>query len=338
LTECNWDNECGALGPPKCWHLNSWDGMLNHNDNFDRILNAVPLLLQISTGQDWMNLCQEIADRLNEIAMAEEYGAISNWPTLRSPKTDYDGSHNDLIAFFYFMSFYVASVFVFLNLFVAVLLENFEMNFESELLDLSVAHVEQFKRIWTEVTEGPRHDSIHISEIRALVEGIRDNPMSPTSSSGAESPRTPRSHKRDPSPFVQVLDDSNWFNRLMFELGCTPDDVNSDMEIGFHQLLLGLTLLQHTYEGLAYKENRRKMAEIEDRAQEYARHIIVAYINCWRVCKVVPDVDTLGREYKTEARKQTYRCAARAARDMLVDSAIRTNKLMKATEFQAMVD
>lgn len=342
LTECNWDNECGALGPPQCWKMNAWDGNLNNNDNFDSILNAVPLLVQISTGQDWMVLCQEIADRLNEIQMAEEYGAISNWPTMRLPKSDYGGSTNDMISFFYFMSFYVAAVFVFLNLFVAVLLENFEMNFESELLDLNVAHVEEFKQIWTQVTEGPRHDSIHISGIRTLVETIRDNPSpkSPastgTQSDGASSPRTPRSSKRDRSVFVRVLDDANWFNRLMFELGCTPDDVNSDMTIGFHQLLLGLTLLQHTYEGLGYKENMRKLKAIENRTQEYARHVIVAYVRCWIVCKRVPEVDTLGREYKTEARRTQYRLAARCAREMVVDSAIRTNKLLKAAELQSM--
>ena len=350
LTECKWDNECGALGPPECWHPNSWDGLLNKVDNFDNIWNAVPLLFQISSGQDWMSLCQEVGNRLNEIDMADRYGAFSDWPNT----SEYDSSGNEIVAFFYFMSFYVAAVFVFLNLFVAVLLENFEMNFESEQLDLNVAHVEQFKRIWTEVTEGPRHESIHISEIRPLVEKIRDQPMSPRSSGrmsrnnssdepdptsqGGTSPRTPRSSKRDPSPFVQVLEDKNWFNRLMFELGCTPDDVNSDMEIGFHQLLLGLTLLQHTYEGLAFKENMEKKQQIEDRTLTYATHVITAYVRCYKICREVPEVDEFGREFKTEERKKAFRTAAVAARNMLVDSAIRTNKLLKATELQAMQD
>merc|ERR1711871_878258 len=170
--------------------------MLNKNDNFDDIFNSFKLLFQISTGQDRMNLCKEVKLRLDDVEPAAE-------------------SKHDMMTFFYFMSFYVASVFVFLNLFVAVLLENFEMNFESELLDLNPAHVEQFKRIWTDVTEHPKHDCIHISKIRSLVEKIRDNPMSPRSPSivrspsadGSRSPGSPRSSRREPSPFAQVLDD-----------------------------------------------------------------------------------------------------------------------------------
>ena len=344
MTECNWDNACGALGPPECWHPSSWDGMLNKNDNFDDIFNAVALLFQISTGQDWMNMCMEVSARLNDIFMAEVYGASSTWPA----PADFEEYGNDLTSFMFFMTFYVAAVFVFLNLFVAVLLENFEMNFESEQLDLNVAHIEQFKKTWTEVTDGPKHESIHISQIRELVEMLRNSPSSPkspamsrnssTDSSGNVSPRTPRSSKKDPSPLITILDDPNWFNRLMFELDCSPDDVNSDMSIGFHQLLLGLTLLQHTYEGLDFETNQNKLENIEARAQDYAANVIGAYIRCWKVTRNVPPVDSLGREYKTEDEKRVYRAAAVCARIMVVDAAVRTNKLLEANELVALVD
>ena len=323
LRACNWTNSCGRLGPPECWHPNSWGGMLNKNDNFDDIFNSFKLLFQISTGQDWMNLCKEVKLRLDDVEPAAE-------------------STHDMLTFFYFMSFYVASVFVFLNLFVAVLLENFEMNFESELLDLNPAHVEQFKRIWTDVTEHPKHDCIHISKIRSLVEKIRDNPMSPRSPSivrspsadGSRSPGSPRSSRREPSPFAQILDDENWFNRLIFELGAKPKDVHADVKVGFHELLLALTLLQHSYEGLAYKDAKKKEMEMERRAQEYAAHVITAFVRCRRVCReaAVGWTDSLGRTYDTPGRVETFQKAAWCARTMLVDSAVRTNKIAKASE------
>eukprot|EP01045_Picozoa_sp_COSAG04_P015293 COSAG04_NODE_1198_length_7778_cov_17.966402_2_plen_599_part_00 len=151
---------------------------------------------------------------------------------------------------------------------------------------------------------------------------------------GSRSPGSPRSSRREPSPFAQTLDDENWFNRLIFELGAKPKDVHADVTVGFHELLLALTLLQHSYEGLAYKDAKKKEMEMERRAQEYAAHVITAFVRCRRVCReaAVGWTDSLGRTYDSAGRVEAFQKAAWCARTMLVDSAVRTNKIAKASE------
>ena len=83
---------------------------INDNDNFDNVVNAMCLLFQISTGQDFMNLTYEME--------------IAGQP----------------LVFAYFCSFIITSIWVFFNLFVAVLLENFENNFTAAEMELRSSH------------------------------------------------------------------------------------------------------------------------------------------------------------------------------------------------------
>ena len=112
----------GVLGMQYFWDCAQQPGpevgFLNANDNFKDIIHSMRFLFQISTGQDFMNAAYEL----------ENAGAR--------------------YAFYYFGSFVVISIWMFSNLFVAVLLENFEINFTTENLELHDDDVAAFKEEW----------------------------------------------------------------------------------------------------------------------------------------------------------------------------------------------
>ena len=70
---------------------------INDEDNFGDIFHAIMLLYQIATGQDYVSIYSELAH-----------------------------VHKKPLPFAFFAVFNIVAVFVFLNLFVAVLLEKFE--------------------------------------------------------------------------------------------------------------------------------------------------------------------------------------------------------------------
>ena len=102
---------------------------INESQNFADIFHAMQFLYQIATGQDFITVVREL-----------------------------DEVHDAPAPFFYFFTFYILSIFVFLNLFVAVLLEKFESEFgvseddddEEEVDGFSITKQEliRFRDIW----------------------------------------------------------------------------------------------------------------------------------------------------------------------------------------------
>jgi hypothetical protein len=103
------------------------ENKISELDNFSNIGRAMMLLFQIATGQDFISF-------VNELRFV----------------------HKAPIPFFFFGSFYVMSIFVFLNLFVAVLLEKFEREFGDADDDLGVTAQElrDFQRTWIQHIQG----------------------------------------------------------------------------------------------------------------------------------------------------------------------------------------
>jgi Ca2+-binding EF-hand superfamily protein len=281
----------GQIGPRECWYPAEWsqEGFLNKNDNFDNVWNAFRLLFQISTGQDWANLMDEIRQRLDDLEPSQ-------------------GTLHAVGVFSYFCTFYVATAFVFLNLFVAVLLENFEMNFEAHMLDLKEDHIEEFREVWVEHTSNQDESTVGISDLQSIIDGLQ---------------------KRG-NPLGDLAADSNWKNRLLFELDVGADHV--DARVGFHQVLLGITLLLHTYDGLSYEDMRFKLERIQRRTEMHSARILTAFLRSNVAHKNIPDVDVYGRPLDTDSRKQAYRAGVDMCRLMVVDAAVRTNKLALQTE------
>lgn len=100
----------------------------------------------------------------------------------------------------FFSIFYIISNFVFLNLFIALLLENFEYNWSVDFI-VNEADVHDFKDRWHAATDA-RDESkpLALQHVRGFVEGLAGTFA------------------------VLTRADPFWFNRLLLELDLTPDD------------------------------------------------------------------------------------------------------------------
>ncbi|XP_043982846.1 dihydropyridine-sensitive L-type skeletal muscle calcium channel subunit alpha-1-like [Gambusia affinis] len=109
---------------------------INRNNNFQTFPQAVLMLFRCATGEAWQ-----------DVMMASMYGKKCD------PKSDFlPGEENTCgsnFAVFYFLSFYCLCAFLILNLFVAVIMDNFDYLTRDWSL-LGPHHLDEFKKIWAE--------------------------------------------------------------------------------------------------------------------------------------------------------------------------------------------
>ncbi|XP_053485633.1 voltage-dependent R-type calcium channel subunit alpha-1E [Ictalurus furcatus] len=114
---------------------------INQHNNFKTFFGALMLLFRSATGESW----QEIM--LSCLASQECEPDPSIAPPFVSP--DHEGGCGTDFAYFYFVSFIFFSSFLMLNLFVAVIMDNFEyLTRDSSIL--GPHHLDEFVRIWGE--------------------------------------------------------------------------------------------------------------------------------------------------------------------------------------------
>ncbi|XP_062407950.1 voltage-dependent R-type calcium channel subunit alpha-1E-like [Sardina pilchardus] len=114
---------------------------INQHNNFKTFFGALMLLFRSATGESW----QEIM--LSCLAGRECEPDPSIAPPFTSP--DHQGGCGTDFAYFYFVSFIFFSSFLMLNLFVAVIMDNFEyLTRDSSIL--GPHHLDEFVRIWGE--------------------------------------------------------------------------------------------------------------------------------------------------------------------------------------------
>uniref|UniRef100_A0AAY4DNH3 Voltage-dependent calcium channel type A subunit alpha-1 n=1 Tax=Denticeps clupeoides TaxID=299321 RepID=A0AAY4DNH3_9TELE len=114
---------------------------INQHNNFKTFFSALMLLFRSATGESW----QEIM--LSCLAGQECEPDPSIAPPFMSP--DHEGGCGTDFAYFYFVSFIFFSSFLMLNLFVAVIMDNFEyLTRDSSIL--GPHHLDEFVRIWGE--------------------------------------------------------------------------------------------------------------------------------------------------------------------------------------------
>ncbi|XP_030647627.1 voltage-dependent R-type calcium channel subunit alpha-1E [Chanos chanos] len=114
---------------------------INQHNNFKTFSGALMLLFRSATGESW----QEIM--LSCLGGKECEPDPSIAPPFTSP--DHEGGCGTDFAYFYFVSFIFFSSFLMLNLFVAVIMDNFEyLTRDSSIL--GPHHLDEFVRIWGE--------------------------------------------------------------------------------------------------------------------------------------------------------------------------------------------
>ncbi|XP_074500500.1 calcium channel, voltage-dependent, L type, alpha 1S subunit, b [Sebastes fasciatus] len=109
---------------------------INRNNNFQTFPQAVLMLFRCATGEAWQ-----------EVMMASMYGKKCDPKSDFLPGEEYTCGSN--FAVFYFLSFYCLCAFLILNLFVAVIMDNFDYLTRDWSL-LGPHHLDEFKKTWAE--------------------------------------------------------------------------------------------------------------------------------------------------------------------------------------------
>uniref|UniRef100_A0A8D0E789 Voltage-dependent L-type calcium channel subunit alpha n=1 Tax=Salvator merianae TaxID=96440 RepID=A0A8D0E789_SALMN len=109
---------------------------INRNNNFQTFPQAVLLLFRCATGEAWQ-----------EILLACSYGKLCDPESDYAPGEEYTCGTG--FSYFYFISFYMLCAFLIINLFVAVIMDNFDY-LTRDWSILGPHHLDEFKKIWAE--------------------------------------------------------------------------------------------------------------------------------------------------------------------------------------------
>uniref|UniRef100_A0A3B4E2W5 Voltage-dependent L-type calcium channel subunit alpha n=1 Tax=Pygocentrus nattereri TaxID=42514 RepID=A0A3B4E2W5_PYGNA len=109
---------------------------LNRNNNFQTFFMAVLLLFRCATGEQWQ-----------EIMLAALPGRRCDPESDFEPGEEYTCGSN--LAYLYFISFFALCAFLIINLFIAVIMDNFEY-LTRDWTVLGTHHLDEFKRVWSD--------------------------------------------------------------------------------------------------------------------------------------------------------------------------------------------
>ncbi|KAJ8778554.1 hypothetical protein J1605_013523 [Eschrichtius robustus] len=127
---------------------------INRNNNFQTFPQAVLLLFRCATGEAWQ-----------EILLACSYGQLCD------PESDYAPGEERTcgtdFAYYYFISFYMLCAFLIINLFVAVIMDNFDY-LTRDWSILGPHHLDEFKAIWAEYDPEAKGRIKHLDVVTLL--------------------------------------------------------------------------------------------------------------------------------------------------------------------------
>ncbi|XP_036373460.1 voltage-dependent L-type calcium channel subunit alpha-1C isoform X1 [Megalops cyprinoides] len=126
---------------------------INRNNNFQTFPQAVLLLFRCATGEAW----QEIMLACAPMRPCEKGSEVG-------PASEECGSH---FAIIYFVSFYMLCAFLIINLFVAVIMDNFDY-LTRDWSILGPHHLDEFKRIWAEYDPEAKGRIKHLDVVTLL--------------------------------------------------------------------------------------------------------------------------------------------------------------------------
>ncbi|XP_052418935.1 voltage-dependent L-type calcium channel subunit alpha-1D-like [Carassius gibelio] len=144
----------GVIGMQVFGKIAMVDGTsINRNNNFQTFPQAVLLLFRCATGEAWQQIMLAClpgkqCDSESDYNPGEEKTCGSNFAIL------------------YFISFYMLCAFLIINLFVAVIMDNFDY-LTRDWSILGPHHLDEFKRIWSEYDPEAKYISKRCSTSRS---------------------------------------------------------------------------------------------------------------------------------------------------------------------------
>ncbi|XP_056660136.1 voltage-dependent L-type calcium channel subunit alpha-1D isoform X6 [Monodelphis domestica] len=130
------------------------NNQINRNNNFQTFPQAVLLLFRCATGEAWQ-----------EIMLACLPGKRCDPESDYSPGEEFTCGSN--FAIVYFISFYMLCAFLIINLFVAVIMDNFDY-LTRDWSILGPHHLDEFKRIWSEYDPEAKGRIKHLDVVTLL--------------------------------------------------------------------------------------------------------------------------------------------------------------------------
>ncbi|XP_060095769.1 voltage-dependent L-type calcium channel subunit alpha-1D isoform X3 [Heteronotia binoei] len=127
---------------------------INRNNNFQTFPQAVLLLFRCATGEAWQ-----------EIMLACMPGKLCDAESDYNPGEEYTCGSN--FAIIYFITFYMLCAFLIINLFVAVIMDNFDY-LTRDWSILGPHHLDEFKRIWSEYDPEAKGRIKHLDVVTLL--------------------------------------------------------------------------------------------------------------------------------------------------------------------------
>ncbi|XP_008553501.1 muscle calcium channel subunit alpha-1 isoform X1 [Microplitis demolitor] len=131
------------------------DTTIYRNNNFQTFPQAVLILFRSATGESWQNIMLDCSNRPGEVKCDP-----------KSDERNSPGCGND-IAFPYFISFYVLCSFLIINLFVAVIMDNFDY-LTRDWSILGPHHLDEFIRLWSEYDPDAKGRIKHLDVVTLL--------------------------------------------------------------------------------------------------------------------------------------------------------------------------
>ena len=158
----------------------------------------------------------------------------------------------------FFSTFYIITNFVFLNLFIALLLENFEYNLEGEFA-IEEVEVDSFKASW-DASKDVQHGMLSIGKLDHFMLELT-GPLS-----------------------VVVETDPFWHNRLLLELDSDAEDQLRDEKcFVFHEVMLALCRMRFGNSCLPFDLEIEADEKLKLRTQNTAARLIQI---CWLAHKM----------------------------------------------------
>ncbi|XP_055598215.1 muscle calcium channel subunit alpha-1 isoform X2 [Uranotaenia lowii] len=129
---------------------------IHRNNNFQTFPQAVLVLFRSATGEAWQDIMLDCSNRPGEVNCDE-----------RSDDAGSPDGCGSSIAFPYFISFYVLCSFLIINLFVAVIMDNFDY-LTRDWSILGPHHLDEFVRLWSEYDPDAKGRIKHLDVVTLL--------------------------------------------------------------------------------------------------------------------------------------------------------------------------
>lgn len=155
--------------------INTVDGeQINRNNNFQSFFFACLLLFRCATGEAWQEimLASRAGQECNPIYLISST-YHEGFPDAAQDPVEYEKflikkySCGSTFAYFYFISFYMLCAFLIINLFVAVIMDNFDY-LTRDWSILGPHHLDEFGRIWSEYDHEAKGRIKHLDVVTLL--------------------------------------------------------------------------------------------------------------------------------------------------------------------------